>query len=72
VLSSEDDSLIERVRRNYRILDTCFRHDFSIDLRPDTMVGKRWKCANCSGEVDSIRKDWYEMGLHHGQKEKDS
>ncbi|HEY9610580.1 hypothetical protein [Allocoleopsis sp.] len=54
-----------RVKQNGAILDGCGRHDFSIDLRPEKVAGKRWKCANCGGEVNSENKYWYELGLEH-------
>lgn len=58
--------IMQQVQLNHNKLDNCPRHDFSIDLDPAKVFGKRWQCTHCTGTVDSIIKDWYERGLRHG------
>jgi hypothetical protein len=60
--------IFEEVKENHRKLDSCSRHDFSIDLVPDTKWGKRYQCSRCRGIVDSLTKYWYEKGLKHATK----
>lgn len=61
--------IFQQVKENSNKLNSCSRHDFSIDTTPDKKFGKRYKCVNCGGEIDSIEKYWYEKGLEHGSKE---
>lgn len=59
--------LIEQVKKNHETLRNCKQHDFSIDLTPERILGKRWKCSECGGEVGGSEKRWYELGLKHGK-----
>lgn len=55
----------EKVKVNRELLDGCEYHNFSIDLLPEKAMGKRWRCTNCEGEVNSENKYWYELGIKH-------
>lgn len=57
----------EKVKQNRAQLDACDRHNFNIDLHPEKTTGKRWRCANCGGEVNSENKHWYELGIQHSR-----
>ncbi|MDO6355294.1 hypothetical protein Q3V94_09500 [Caloramator sp. CAR-1] len=57
--------IFQMVIENQNKLKSCSRHDFSIDITADRALGKRYRCSNCGGEVDSIEKYWYEKGLEH-------
>ncbi len=59
--------IFEEVKENHRKLDSCSLHDFSIDITPSKPYMKKFRCTNCSGEVDLTTKSWYEKGLQHGQ-----
>lgn len=59
----EVDSLWKQVQENHRKLETCMKHDFSIDITPQRPYNKRWMCSHCHGEVDTSAKSWYEQGL---------
>lgn len=62
------DSLWQAAKDNHRRLQECKApHDFSIDLRPQQTVGKRWKCQKCSGEIDDAHRVWYVRGLEHAR-----
>lgn len=69
---AEVKALLEAGRANSKKLDDCAGpHDLSVDLSgPAVILGKRWGCAKCGGEVDGIRKLWYERGLAHGRAER--
>lgn len=58
--------IFEQAKANQRKLNSCPKHSFTIDLTPTRVMGKRWKCANCGGEIEGINKSWYEDGLKHG------
>lgn len=62
------EQVIEQVKKNRKTLMNCKQHDFSIDLTPERVLGKRWKCAECGGEVAGSEKHWYELGLKHGKE----
>lgn len=55
----------EQVVANSKLLDSCTMHDF-VDMNPENIVGKKWKCKNCNGTADTLAKHWYEQGLEHG------
>jgi len=61
------DDLWLQVRKNHQKLDSCQRHDFSIDMNPEKPVGKKYQCTRCGGEVDLSAKHWYEKGLAHAE-----
>jgi hypothetical protein len=58
-------ALWEWARSNGARLDACKLHDFSEDLSPAKILGKRWRCRACGGEVDATAKRWYELGRAH-------
>jgi len=58
--------IAESVAENYNVLRTCNLHNFSIDLSPEKQLGKTYRCQNCGGEVDGVKRLWYEIGLRHG------
>lgn len=60
------EDVIQSILGNRKKLENCNGHDFSIDLNPEIVAGKRWACNNCNGTVSSIQKSWYEEGLKHG------
>lgn len=60
--------MFELVQSNYKKLNTCSIHDFSIDLTPSSNIRKQYKCTNCGGCVDNLRKKWYEEGLKHARQ----
>lgn len=60
-------ALLDDVRANQRLLESCPRHDFSQSLdRPGDRLRLRWRCACCTGVVDASAKAWYERGRAHG------
>lgn len=63
--------VLDAIIGNSDILKACSRHSFDIDLNKERVAGKRWKCSNCGGEVDEIKKSWYEKGLEHGEEIKE-
>ena len=68
-MNSRSREIWEDVKRNSALLDSCTSHDFSIDMNPERVIGKRWRCTNCGGHVDHVCKNWYESGLKHGKSE---
>lgn len=65
VNKSEQIRIMEQVKQNHKLLNSCNLHDFSIDTTPDRTFGKKFKCSNCGGVVDATEKRWYELGLTH-------
>lgn len=72
--------IIEEVKRNIETLRTCpGPHEFvevpEIENVPGavpgtkrvTVVTRRWRCAECLGEVDHHAMHWYTLGLQHGK-----
>lgn len=59
--------LMREIKENHRKLESCGKHDFSIDATPDKKFGKMYWCTNCDGEVDAARKLWYEKGLEEAK-----
>jgi len=64
---NEAKKLFEQVQANRRKLDSCKLHKFSIDKTPNKKYDKKDECENCGGEVDSVRKMWYETGYEHAK-----
>lgn len=58
--------ILSKAMENEKRLGSCKVHDFSIDVTPEKVMGKRWKCSKCLGETDNISKYWYNKGLEHG------
>ena len=63
---SETPNIWDRVDENIRILESCDRHNFSVQLDHPNIFRMRWKCDRCGGVVDRMAKFWYERGLEHG------
>ena len=58
----------EEVKANHARLDSCIGpHEFT-PIDPDKVVGRRYVCGLCKGEVDSIDRSWYEKGLEHARR----
>lgn len=60
------DEILKQVKENFRKLESCNNHDFSIDLTPDKKFNKKYQCTNCGGSIDWLNKSWYEKGKSHG------
>lgn len=69
ISKDEQMKIMEAIRHNNQLLESCERHDFSEEI-PHPMGGLRtkWKCTRCGGTVDYSEKKWYELGLTHGLK----
>lgn len=64
----EAKSLIEEIKENSKRLEQCAGpHDFSVDLTPQKVLGKRWQCTKCKGTIETLPRMWYQRGLKHGQ-----
>lgn len=60
-------ALIEHVKANVAALDACpGPHDF-VDITPGKIIGKRYRCSTCLGEIDGVALVWYQRGLVHGR-----
>jgi len=62
---NEVSVIYKNVMDNQKKLESCKRHDFSIDTVPHTTINKTWKCTQCEGKVNSSAKMWYELGFLH-------
>lgn len=58
--------IAKKVKENQARLEACKYHNFQL-----TEKQGRYKCTNCNGEVDSINKSWYELGIEHGRKQEE-
>lgn len=60
----------EEVKANHAKLDGCpGPHDFQpCESIRGTAVPRRYRCAICGGEVDTINRRWYQRGLDHARK----
>lgn len=65
---NEVSVIYKNVMDNQKKLESCKRHDFSIDTVPHTTINKTWKCTQCEGNVNSSAKMWYELGFLHGEE----
>ena len=65
---NEFSGIYKNVMDNQKKLESCKRHDFSIDTVPHTTINKTWKCARCGGKANSSAKMWYELGFLHGEE----
>lgn len=66
MLKIDNDKIWKMVKQNHKKLNSCECHNF-IDISPDKSLGKKYKCKNCSGILDSINVSWYNLGLKHGK-----
>ena len=63
-LSKEEiREIILEIKKNNKLLDSCSFHNFDIPLE-----NGKYKCSNCSGIVEVIRKTWYEKGIAHAKE----
>jgi hypothetical protein len=63
----EARELLAKVRANRLRLEACTLHRFEVTPESSGMVmGKRYVCLHCHGEVDGHAHYWYAMGLAHG------
>jgi len=62
----EARALWEQTKANGAKLDGCSGHDF-VDITPEKVLRKRYRCSNCTGEADSQAVHWYKLGLAHGR-----
>lgn len=65
ISKTDTRQILDRVIENNKKLDSCSKHDFK-PIGQKKIVGNRYKCTNCEGEVDSINASWYNKGLEHG------
>jgi hypothetical protein len=65
---NEVSVIYKNVMDNQKKLESCKRHDFSIDTVPHTTINKTLKCTQCEGKVNSSAKMWYELGFLHGEE----
>lgn len=66
VTKEDMKALWAKVQENTRTLDACTGpHHFEC-LTPDRLLGSRWRCRLCGGEVALGDKGWYDRGLAHG------
>jgi hypothetical protein len=59
--------ILEEVKANQAKLNGCpGPHDFE-DTTPDKLLGKRFRCRRCAGELEGLHARWYMRGLEHGR-----
>lgn len=65
---AETKALVEQIRENLDKLDRCAGpHAFESLPNPGrSLLARRYRCANCEGEVDVTAHRWYQRGLAHG------
>lgn len=54
-------TLLEQVQANHARLNGCPRHDFE-PIAPLALVGQKYRCTHCGGEVDSHAWYWHQRG----------
>jgi hypothetical protein len=54
----------EDVKANQTLLRSCKRHDFQPFKGEGENVFK-YRCSRCLGEVDAVKRMWYEEGVRH-------
>jgi hypothetical protein len=55
------------VKINQKKLKSCDRHLF---MPKKGKYPFEYRCQNCGGEISSVNKRWYEIGLKHGEGDK--
>ena len=61
--------IMREIKENSKKLDSCSKHDFSMDATPaDKKWNKKYRCVYCGGEVGLTEKHWYEKELEHGTR----
>lgn len=68
ITKEEQMKIMEDIRNNNKLLESCNLHDFSIEVPQKHTILSKWKCSNCGGIVDSTQKQWYEKGLNHANQ----
>jgi hypothetical protein len=64
---SQSKKVWEQVKKNHAALDGCVGpHDFRVIDGPKK-VFRDFRCTKCGGEIDAIKKHWYDEGLKHGR-----
>lgn len=53
-------------KENAAKLRPCEYHVF-IDATPEVVLGKRYRCKNCGGEIDSHAHYWFRIGYTQGR-----
>lgn len=59
--------IFDVVESNQQKLNSCTRHDFSIEVSDVNPFTKRFKCTHCDGEISASEKRWYDRGLSHAK-----
>lgn len=66
----EMNAIWEQVKANHKRLDECVGpHVFTREVSRTGKLVRRWACERCGGEIETVDKSWYEMGLKHGRQE---
>lgn len=55
------NDILLQVQANHAKLNACLRHDFE-PIPPVKIVGQRYRCTHCGGEVDHHAWHWHEQG----------
>ena len=56
--------IAEQARANSEALRSCPCHDFS-PILPRRVLGQKYRCIECGGEVDARAYHWYMEGRRH-------
>jgi hypothetical protein len=59
----ENRQIMETAKENWKRLNSCRLHDFSVEIEPQRKFFERYQCVNCGGHVDKTAKHWYEKAL---------
>jgi hypothetical protein len=63
-------AIMNDARANIVALNACNGpHDFSRVDPSAPLMGAKWRCNLCGGNIDAIAHTYYEQGLAHGRKE---
>jgi len=63
------DQIINDVKENFGKLFSCpGPHDFQKKPDDKKILGAKYVCSHCKGEVGGVERNWYERGLEHGKK----
>ena len=67
---AESKKILDEVKSNLDRLERCAGpHAFESipdPRRPQVLLGRRYRCAGCGGEVSGDAYRWYARGLAHG------
>lgn len=60
---ADTESIIAQVKANSAKLRSCGYHDFvEIPTQGDRVMGKRYHCTACGGEIDHHAYYWHKLG----------